>query len=254
MAVERNPELEILLNEKRLDVLAVTAHPDDAELICGGTLIRCVDDGYRVGALELTGGEGGSRGDAGRRAKEAEAAAEVMGLAVRESLGLPDAHLVDSIENRVKLAQAIRRLGPRVLILHNNQSWRHPDHGVAVALGRAAAFLAGLKMIPGEGYLERPEKILYCQAYVEHPEKPSFVVDITGQFERKLKAVMCYSSQFEGKMEAGELFPNGLSLPELIRTRCAHYGSLIRTAYGEPFHVSETLEVRDIVKMGVKSI
>ncbi len=153
------------MSEKRLDVLAVTAHPDDAELICGGTLIRCVDKGYRVGALELTGGESGSRGNALRRAREAEAAAEVMGLAVRESLELPDAQLVDTVENRVKLAEAIRRLGPRVLILHNNESWRHPDHGVAMNLGRAAAFLAGLKMIPGEGYLQRPEKILYCQAY-----------------------------------------------------------------------------------------
>jgi N-acetylglucosamine malate deacetylase 1 len=242
------------LSDKRLDVLAVTAHPDDAELICGGTLIRCVDAGYRVGALELTGGESGSRGDAGRRAREAEAAAEVMGLAVRESLGLPDAHLVDSVENRFKLAQAIRRLGPRVLILHNNESWRHPDHGVAVALGRAAAFLAGLKMLPGEGEPRRPEKILYCQAYVEHPGKPSFVVDISDQFERKLEAVMCFASQFEGKTEAGELFPNGQNLPELIRTRCAHYGTWIRAAYGEPFFVNETLEVQDIVKMGVKSI
>ncbi len=242
------------MSDKRLDVLAVTAHPDDAELICGGTLIRCVDQGYRVGALELTGGESGSRGSAGRRAKEAEAAAEVMGLAVRESLGLPDARLVDSQENRIKLAQAIRRLGPRVLILHNNESWRHPDHGVAVALAKASAFLAGLKMVPGEGEPCRPEKILYCQAYVEHPVKPSFVVDISEQFERKLEAVMCYTSQFEGKTEAGELFPNGQSLPELIRTRCAHYGTWIRTAYGEPFHVNETLEVGDVVKMGVKSI
>ncbi len=80
------------------------------------------------------------------------------------------------------------------------------------------------------------------------------MVDISGQFERKLEAIMCYTSQFEGKTEAGELFPNGQSLPELIRTSCANYGSWIRTAYGEPFFVDETLEVRDIVKMGVKSI
>lgn len=242
------------MSEKRLDVLAVTAHPDDAELICGGTLISCVDKGYRVGALELTSGESGSQGNVDRRAREAEAAAEIMGLSVRESLALPDARLADTVENRVKLAQAIRRLGPRVLILHNNESWRHPDHAVAMTLGRAAAFLAGLKMISGEGYLQRPEKILYCQAYIEHPLKPSFVVDITGQFERKLEAVMCYTSQFEGKTEAGELFPNGQSLPELIRTRCAHYGTWIRRAYGEPFFVDETLEVQDIVTMGVKSI
>ncbi|MBW7994992.1 MAG: bacillithiol biosynthesis deacetylase BshB1 [Candidatus Glassbacteria bacterium] len=242
------------MSQERLDVLAVSAHPDDAELTCGGTLIRCADAGYRVGALELTGGESGSRGSAGRRSVEAAAAAEIMGLALRESLGLPDAALEDSSENRVKLARAIRRLGPRVLILPNNESWRHPDHGVTVSMGRAAAFLAGLKKIPGEGSVERPEKIIYCQAYSEHTAKPSFVVDISEQFERKMKAVMCYSSQFEGRTEAGELFPNGQSFPELIRTHCAYYGSLIRRPYGEPFYVSETLAVDDVVAMGVKSI
>ena len=242
------------MSEERLDVLAITAHPDDAELICGGTLIKCADAGYRVGALELTGGESGSRGNVGKRAQEAAAAAEVMGLAVRETLGLPDAALEDSQENRIKLAQAIRRLGPRVVILHNNESWRHPDHGVAMALGKAAAFLAGLKSLPGEGYVERPEKVLYCQSYIEHTVKPSFVVDISEQFERKLKAIQCYESQFSGKAEAGELFPNGLNFPELIRTRNAHYGSMIRTAYGEPFYVRETVQVDDIVTMGVKSI
>jgi bacillithiol biosynthesis deacetylase BshB1 len=242
------------VSEERLDVLSITAHPDDAELICGGTLIKCVDAGYRVGALELTGGETGSRGNAGKRAEESQAAAEVMGLAVRETLGLPDAALEDTHANRILLARAIRRLGPRVIVLHNNESWRHPDHGVALSLGKAAAFLAGLKNLPGKGFVERPEKVLFCQAYIEHTEKPSFIVDITDQFERKLKAIMCYESQFSGKQEAGELFPNGLDFPELIRTRNAHYGSMIRRPYGEPFFVRETLAVDDIVTMGVKSI
>lgn len=242
------------MNSERLDVLAVTAHPDDAELTCGGTLIRCVDAGYRVGALELTGGESGTRGSASKRSAEAQEAAEVMGLAVRETLGLPDAGLRDTQDNRLKLALAIRRLGPRVLIVPNDRHWRHPDHGVTVALAKAASFLAGLKKIPGDGYVERPEKIVYCQAFCEHTVKPSFVVDITEQFERKLAAIMCYSSQFEGRAEAGELFPNGQSFPELIRTQCAHYGSWIRRPYGEPFYVNEALWVDDIVAMGVKSI
>jgi bacillithiol biosynthesis deacetylase BshB1 len=238
---------------ERLDVLAVAAHPDDVELTCGGTLIRCSDAGYRVGALELTQGETGTRGSAGRRAAEAEQAARVMGLATRENLGLPDAHLEDTQENRLQLARVIRKLGPRVLVLPNSQS-RHPDHAVTVSLARAAAFLAGLVKIEGEGYVARPEKILYCLAYLEHGPKPSFVVDISRQFERKLEAVMCYRSQFEGRTESGELFPNGQPLAELVRTQALHYGSLIRTMYGEPFYVRETLAVDDIVRMGVKSI
>ena len=238
---------------ERLDILAVAAHPDDVELTCGGTLIKCVEAGYRVGVLELTGGESGSLGSAGQRAEEAAAAAGVMGLTVRENLGLPDARLEDTQENRLKLVRVFRRLGPRVLILQNEQ-WRHPDHAAGVALARAAAFLTGLKKIEGEGYVERPQKILYCQAYMEHAPKPSFVVDITGQFERKLEAIMCYRSQFEGREEAGELFPNGQPLPELVRTQSRHYGSLIRAAFGEPFFTRETLAVEDIVTMGVKSI
>ncbi|MFH1070884.1 MAG: bacillithiol biosynthesis deacetylase BshB1 [Candidatus Glassbacteria bacterium] len=239
---------------ERIDVLAVAAHPDDAELSCGGTLIRCVGAGYRVGVLDLTAGETGTRGDARARAAEAAKAARIMGLALRENLGLPDAHLEDTQANRLLLAGAIRRLGPRVLILPNHETGRHPDHIITANLGRAAAFLAGLKKIEGEGFVERPEKIIYCQAFIEHARKPSFVVDVTDQFERKLQAVQCYASQFEGRLESGELFPTGQSLPELVRTQCRHYGSLIRTAYGEPFFTRETVRVDDIVGMGVKSI
>ena len=222
-------------------------------MTCGGTLIKCVDAGYRVGVLDLTRGESGTRGSAGQRAEEVEKAAQVMGLALRENLGLPDAHLEDNQENRLKLASTIRRLSPRVLILPYEQS-RHPDHAVTVFLTKAAAFLAGLKKIKGEGVAERPEKIIYCLAYIEHGPKPSFVVDISAQFERKYEAVMCYRGQFEARTEAGELFPSGQPLPELMRTQSIHYGSMIRVMYGEPFYVKETLTVDDIVKMGVKSI
>jgi bacillithiol biosynthesis deacetylase BshB1 len=238
---------------KRLDVLAVAAHPDDAELTCGGTLIKMVDAGYRVGVLDLTAGEIGTRGSTEIRAREAEEAAVIMGLAHRENLGLPDGGLEDTQANRLTIARAIRRLGPKVLILPNEQS-RHPDHALTVRMTHGASFLAGLKKIEGQGKVARPEKIIYCLAYIEHGPKPSFVVDITDQFERKLKAIACYRSQFDGKIEAGELFPNTQPLLELVRTHCLHYGSLIRTMYGEPFYVRETLAVDDLVRMGVKSI
>lgn len=240
--------------QDKIDVLAVVAHPDDAELTCGGTLIRMADAGYRVGVLDLTDGAGGSRGSAAQRAAEAEAASEVMGLAVRENLGLPDAALQDDTQSRLALARAIRRLGPRVLILPHWRS-RHPDHEAAARLGRAAAFLAGLKKISGEGIPARPEKIIHALSFIENGGKPSFVVDITAQFERKLEAVRCFTSQFgEERLEAGELFPNGQPLFDLLRTQAMHYGSLIRMLHGEPFLTRETVRVDDIVTMGVKSI
>ncbi|MFC1537466.1 bacillithiol biosynthesis deacetylase BshB1, partial [Gemmatimonadota bacterium] len=229
---------------EKLDVLAVAAHPDDAELTCGGTLIKMVDAGYRVGVLDLTAGETGTRGSAELRNQEAEEAARIMGLAVRENLGLPDAGLEDNQANRLEIALAIRRLGPKVLILPNEQS-RHPDHALTVRMAHAAAFLAGLGKIEGPGIVARPEKIIYCLAFIEHGPKPSFVVDVTGQFERKQQAIACYRGQFEGKVEGGELFPNTQPLTELVETHCLHYGSLIRTKYGEPFYVRETLAVDD---------
>lgn len=236
-----------------LDVLALAAHPDDAELNCGGTLIRMAQAGYRVGVLDLAEGESGSRGDAGLRLREAERSSAIMGLAVRENLGLPDAALEDTQENRLRLTRVIRRLGPRVLILPHWKS-RHPDHEVAVALGRAAAFLVGLKKIEGAGRVARPEKILYGLSFIEHGGKPTFAVDITNQFDLKMQAVMCFESQFAGRFEAGELFPNGQALPDLIRTQALHYGSMIRCMYAEPFFTRETVRVDDIVTMGVKSI
>ncbi len=234
-------------------VLAVSYHPYYAELNCGGTLINIVDAGYRLLVLYLTAGEIGTRGSPELRAKEAEEAAIIMGLAHRENLGLPDGGLEDTQANRLTIARAIRRLGPKVLILPNEQS-RHPDHALTVRMTHSAAFLAGLKKIEGQGKVARPEKIIYCLAYIEHGPKPSFVVDITDQFERKLQAIACYRSQFEGKIEGGELFPNTQPLLELVRTHCLHYGSLIRTMYGEPFYIRETLAVDDPVRMGVKSI
>ena len=238
---------------EKLDVLAVVAHPDDAELTCGGTLIKMVDKGYRVGVLDLTAGESGSKGSAGIRSREAEASSAVIGLAVRENIGLPDAHLEDTQEYRLKIARVIRKYAPHALIMQNRKS-RHPDHAVGHDMVRGAVFLAGLKKLEGEGESRRPFKVITCNAYIEHVEKPDFVVDTSDQFERKIKAISCYESQFSGRTDSGELFGNGLPLLELIRNQDRHYGSWIRKMYGEPFSVRETMEIDDIVTMGVKSI
>jgi LmbE family N-acetylglucosaminyl deacetylase len=131
---------------------------------------------------------------------------------------------------------------------------RHPDHRAASELCRDACFLAGLKNYDAPGEPHRPDKVLYALAYREDPVKPTFVVDISDTFDAKLAAIRCYASQFEGAKAAGEIFPTGQDLYELIRTQNAHYGSIIRTAYGEPYMTHETVQVDDVVTLGVTSM
>ena len=131
---------------------------------------------------------------------------------------------------------------------------RHPDHRLASELARDACFLAGLAKYDAPGVPHRPHKILYALAYREDPVKPTFVVDITPQMERKMAAIRCYASQFDGAMSAGEIFPTGQDLYSLVETQNAHYGSLVRTRYGEPFFTHETVLVDDVVALGVKSM
>lgn len=234
-----------------LDLLAVGPHRDDVELTCGGTLIKAVDDGKRVGILDLTQGEMGTRGSAALRAQEAERARALMGVHVRENLGLPDAGITNDDATRATLVQMIRRLRPRVVIAPAPRG-RHPDHRRTAELVRDACFLAGLrKYAPGEHEAFRPLKLVHVIAYREDYTKPTFVVDITAQFERKLEAIKVYGSQFDGLTQAGEVYPNGEPLCDIVRHHAAHYGSLIRKQYGEPFYTDETMEVGDVTALGV---
>jgi N-acetylglucosamine malate deacetylase 1 len=236
-----------------VDILAIAAHRDDVELTCAGTLLKAVDAGYRVGILDLTAGETGTRGSPSLRAEEADRAAKILGVSQRKNAGLPDAHLQNSDEARRVIVEHIRDFGPRVLVLPFPVG-RHPDHRVASELGRDAAYLAGLERYDAAGTPHRPHKLLYALSYREDPVKPTFVVDISAQFERKLTAIKCYASQFDGAKAAGEIFPTGQDLYSLVETQNAHYGSLIRQRYGEPFFTHETIEVDDVVKLGVRSI
>jgi N-acetylglucosamine malate deacetylase 1 len=236
-----------------VDILAIAAHRDDVELTCAGTLLRAVDAGYQVAILDLTQGETGTRGSVSLRAEEAERAAELLGVTERRNAGLPDAHLQNSDAARKLVVEQIRDFAPRVVILPFPMG-RHPDHRVASELGRDASFLAGLERYDASGSAHRPHKLLYALSYREDPVKPSFVVDISAQFERKLAAIKCYGSQFDGAKAAGEVFPTGQDLYSLVETQNAHYGSLIRKRYGEPFFTHETMEVEDVVKLGVRSI
>jgi N-acetylglucosamine malate deacetylase 1 len=236
-----------------VDVLAIAAHRDDVELTCAGTLLRAVDAGHRTGILDLTAGETGTRGSAELREKEAARAAEMLGVSERRNAGLPDAHLQNTDQMRRVVVEHIRHFAPRVVILPFAVG-RHPDHRVASELGRDACYLAGLARYDAGGTPHRPYKLLYALSYREDPVKPTFVVDISAQFERKLAAIKCYASQFDGAKAAGEIFPTGQDLYSLVETQNAHYGSLIRTRYGEPFFTHETVQVDDVVKLGVQSM
>jgi bacillithiol biosynthesis deacetylase BshB1 len=236
-----------------LDVLGVFAHPDDAELLIGGSLIRSVDRGERVGILDLTRGERGTKGSAEIRDQEADEAAQMLGVALRRNAGFPDAGLDSSNDSRLRLAGLIRELRPRVIVTH----WlhgRHPDHHVAAGLVRDASYLAGLKNIDAPGEAFRPMKVVHAIAYREDHPDPSFIVDISDQIDRKIEAIACYSSQFRGASGSGELYPGGeRPLTVQVRIHAAYWGSRIRAAYAEPFWTNESLQVDTLGGLGVST-
>src|SRR3989442_2826441 len=196
------------VTSQEVDLLAIAAHRDDAELTCGGTLAKAVTAGHRVGILDLTQGESDTRGDAGTRAAEAERAAGALGVHLRLNAGLPDAHLASDEASRLKVVGLIRQTRPRVVILPFPVG-RHPDHRVASEVGRDACYLAGLAKDGDSagGNPHRPFKGLYPLPHREDPAKPSVVVDISETFDVKMTAIRCYASQFEGAKAAGGNHP-----------------------------------------------
>lgn len=236
-----------------LDVLAIMAHPDDAELLCGGALIKSAGRGRNVGVLDLTAGEMGSSGSATTRAREAVAASAQMGLVERHFGGLPDSALDNDAASRKVVVEFLRALRPKVVITHWKNG-RHRDHRIASELVRDACFLSGLKKLDAAGAPFRPTKLVYATAFREDVGRPDFVVDITEQIDRKLDVISLYTSQFDGAVQAGEVFPGGdRGLLQQIRHQMAHYGSLIRVPYGEPFCVDETFAIDDIADVRVST-
>lgn len=233
-------------------ILAIAAHRDDVELTCGGTLIKAVKRGQRTAILDLTQGEMGTRGSATLRAEEADRAAEILGCATRETLGLPDAGIENTPATREALARVIRRLAPRVVIAPALEG-RHPDHRIAAQLIRDACFVAGLAKIAPDVPKHRPLKILHSLAYRQDFVRPSFVVDISDEFEQKMAAVRCYGSQFDGALQAGEVYPTGEPLYDVVTHYAATYGSLIRARYGEPFFTTEMMRVDDVAALEVST-
>lgn len=238
----------------KLDLLAIAAHPDDVELTCGGTLIKMAQLGYKTGVLDLTRGEMGTRGTPEVRLQESQRAGEIMGLAVRANLSLPDARLEASEEYKLAVAAKIREWQPHTVILPYWEG-RHPDHYNASKLSYEGCFLAGLKQlsIPGEAF--RPFKILYATTYDESV-RPSFAVDITAQFERRHEAILAYESQFRPKKrdDSSKVHIPLDELEDRVNLTSRHYGRMIGVKYAEPFLVREILQVDDVVKMPVSSV
>jgi N-acetylglucosamine malate deacetylase 1 len=234
-----------------LDILAIAAHPDDVEQTCGGTLIKMAEKGYRTGVLDLTAGDMGTRGTPEQRVAESLAAAQIMLVGHRDNLHFPDARLENTISARMTLALKIRETRPRVVILPYWEG-RHPDHYRAAELGYEACFLAGLKKLDEYSEPHRPYKVLYSSIYAN--VTPSFVVDISAQFERRMAALLSYRSQYGGGSEGGELFPGEHEIHERLGAIARFYGNLVGVKYGEPFVVKETMLVEDVVTLGGRSI
>jgi bacillithiol biosynthesis deacetylase BshB1 len=234
-----------------LDVLAIAAHPDDIEQTCGGTLIRMAEAGYKTGALDLTAGDMGTRGTPEQRVEESECAGRHMLVSWRGNLHFPDARVENTISARMTLAVKIRELKPRVVILPYWQA-RHPDHYRCCEMGFEACFLAGLRKLDEYTEPHRPQKILYSSLYAD--VKPSFIVDISAQFERRMTALLAYRSQYGETAGGGTLFPNEAEIRDRLGAIARFYGNQIGVKYGEPFVVKEAMQIDDIVSMPVRSI
>ncbi len=234
-----------------LDILAIAAHPDDVEQTCGGTLLRMASAGYRTGVLDLTAGDMGSRGTPELRIRESQAAASVLRLAWRGNLRWPDARLENTITARMTLAAEIRNLRPRVVILPYWEG-RHPDHYRAAEIGYESCFLSGLRKLDEETPPHRPSQVLYSSLYAN--VKPSFVVDVSAQFDTRMESLFSYQAQSDDDgCEAGG-FPTRAEIRERLAAIARFYGNLIGVRYGEPFVVKETLRLDDITRLGVRSL
>jgi N-acetylglucosamine malate deacetylase 1 len=231
--------------KQALDVLAFGTHPDDLELCCGGTLILLARRGYRIGAVDLTRGELGTRGSAETRSQETAAANQILQLCLRENLGIPDGNIEKSQENIRHVIQVIREHRPR-LVLAPYWEERHYDHVHASELVSEATFYSGLAKIDTGQEHFRPFRVIYYTGRIGF--RPSFIVDISETFDEKMRAVRSYETQFHGYQtsEPETLISTPYAL-EVVETMARHYGAMIGARYGEPFRVREALEISDPV-------
>jgi bacillithiol biosynthesis deacetylase BshB1 len=246
-----------------LDILALAAHRDDVEQTCGGTLLKMAERGYRTGILDLTQGEMGTRGSAEDRASEAAEAARILKVSWRHALDIPDGRVENTWENRLRVVRVLREQRPRVLILPYWEG-RHPDHYTASVLGYEAAFLSGLAKLALSSRLpalstptdsaapHRPFKIIYASLYRD--VRPTFVVDITDQFETRFASLIAYKSQFTDQEAGSGIFPAQKEIRARIESMARYYGLLGGVTYAEPFVLKEVGLVDDVMAIPVKSI
>lgn len=233
----------------KLDILAVGAHPDDVELSCAGTLMAQIAQGAKVGLLDLTQGELGTRGTGEIRLQEAAAAAQVMGIAVRENAGFADGFFQNDKEHQLALIKYMRKYQPDI-ILANAIHDRHPDHARAAALVEDAAFLSGLSKVTTEldGVAQsawRPKAVYH---YIQSLDiTPSFAVDITAYFDKKLEAIRAYKSQFYNPdSKEASTFISSQEFLEFVRARAVHFGVPLGVKFAEGFTVKRHIGVRNL--------
>jgi N-acetylglucosamine malate deacetylase 1 len=233
------------------DVLAIAAHRDDVEQTCGGSLLRMAARGLRTAILDLTRGEAGSRGTAEDRAREADAAGQILGVGWRQALDMPDGGIENTYANRLKIVRVLRHLRPRVVILPYWEA-RHPDHAIVAPLGYEACFLSGLAKIETDAPPHRPFKIVYASLYAD--VRPSFVVDITPFIEQRHSALMAYRSQYANQAAGSAIFVPEEEIRERTFAEARHYGLLGGVTYGEPFVQKEVGLVDDLTMLPVQSL
>ena len=234
-----------------VDILAIAAHRDDVEQTCGGTLLKMAQMGRRTAILDMTRGEMGTRGTMEDRAREAEDARQILQVSWRRALDIPDGQVENNFDNRKKVAAVIRELRPRVLILPYWQA-RHPDHYTAGVLGYEAAFVAGLAKLDLGFPAHRPFKIIYASLYAD--VRPTFVVDISEQFETRLQALLAYRSQYSDQEKGSGLFPREAEIREKVAHMTGFYGLLAGVKYAEPFVQKEVGLVEDLLSIPVQSV
>jgi hypothetical protein len=233
----------------KLDILAFGAHPDDVELGCGGTLLVAIEEGKKVGVIDMTKGELGTRGTTSQRLKEAQLASEVLGLTVRENLGMLDGFFLNDKEHQFAIIETIRRFQPNI-ILCNAPSDRHPDHGRAAVLVEDAAFLAGLSKIKTthNGIVQtawRPTQVFH---YIQSRSlTPHFVVDISAHMDKKMEAILAHSSQFyDPNSNEPETFISGTAFLEFVKGRAKELGQQIGVQYAEGFITNKMLGIASL--------
>jgi len=231
-----------------LDLLVIAAHPDDAEICVGGTLLAMADAGKKVGILDLTRGEMGTRGTVAERERETAAADRLLKPAWRGNLGLPDSRVALTLENRERLARVLRELAPRVVLAQHDDDL-HPDHAATGSLAREAWYLAGLARVAerdGGGPARRARYLFHFMGHV--PFEPTLIVDIGAVWDRKVELIRCYASQLapQGGDDRGQHLLFGADILQRAETRARYFGERIGATHGEPLFARAPLALSDL--------